>query len=181
MSCLGGSWEAPRAWVRLGPDGVAELVGRVEGCRVEGERTRRKLCHGCPAFRGLDRDGIVQSGVAANGEPYALSEAEYEAWQDEPERFWTRKDGGSIWGWRRSGTLEWQEHWNAYMQGYRQARPRKDRDPERERERSRRYRARKRHGKLPAHAETGEVPPARAGHVRVRARGGRFTVTQGGR
>lgn len=56
--------------------------------------------------------------MAANGDLIALSQKEHERWQDDPEAFWRAREEGSVWGLRYSDTLEWQEHWAAYMRRY---------------------------------------------------------------
>ena len=167
--CLGGTPARPQQWVRFTPDGDREERGRVEGCKVQGNPTPAS-CYGCPAFRGVDRDGIVRDILAPNGDLVAMTAAEHEAWQDDPEAFFARRADGSIWNLRHSGTLEWDEHWAAYQRAYY---ARMD-DEQRARRRAKnaeaaaRYRRRNRHLNHPRGGEDVGVPPGRAGHARAR-------------
>lgn len=81
MSCLGGTREEPRDWVRISPDGEeTPMTGRF-ACNVVGPRTSRRKCSGCPAYRGIRRDGSTATGLAPDGTPYALRPAELEQYR----------------------------------------------------------------------------------------------------
>ena len=85
VSCLGGTAEEPRVWVRYYSDGRTEEVdGRIcTGYRKASAHTSRRLCAACPAFRGLRWDGTVSNGLSVDGlTPFGLSRdeaARYEA------------------------------------------------------------------------------------------------------
>ncbi len=80
MSCLGGTPERPKPWVRYRPDGtVIRERGRI--CQRTQPRTSRRKCAACPAFRGIRWDGVVANGLAPDDSPVGLSLAEHEAYQ----------------------------------------------------------------------------------------------------
>lgn len=165
--CLGGTREQPRHWVRFTADGDVEQRGRVDGCKVDG-RPDLDRCHGCPAFRGTDRDGIVRGITALNGDLVAMTRAEHEAWEEDPEAFWARVADGSPWVLRHSGTLEWDEHWAAYQREYhaRMSAEQRERRRETNREAARRYRQRAKDRHL------NSIPPANSRARDLVAEGG---------
>lgn len=112
MACLGGTPEDPREWVWVAPEADRQITGRI--CERMAPRTSKAYCYACPAFRGMDREGNLQTGVAPNGEPIGFSRDEYELWQDDPEKFWARQENGFHWQ-----TLEGAEIRAEYMRSYR--------------------------------------------------------------
>jgi hypothetical protein len=148
-SCMGGADPRfPQRWVQWDPDGnETERVGRVDGCGVNRKGTSLKYCHGCPAYRGVDRDGIEWGMTYPDGEPRLMTGREHDAWQEDPDAFWAAHEGGG-WSMRFSGTLEWDEWWAGWMRDYRarMSEEQRDRHREQSRERMRRMRQRRREG-----------------------------------
>ena len=85
MSCLGGTAEEPKAWMRYFPDERVERInGRVcTGKRFTNPHTSRSGCAACPAFRGLRWDGTVADGLGTDRmSPFGLSLDEHKRYQE---------------------------------------------------------------------------------------------------
>lgn len=153
MSCLGGAPGEPLAWMRFIEGQPIEQEGRVLGCMNEDRDTRRSVCYGCPAYRGVDREGEDITGILSDGSIVALNlreYAEYQRWveeEQEPERFFAWMEGGARRGWKTvegsEAQAEYMREWRAthpgydqrhrfraeYMQRYRQHRKEAQRNP----------------------------------------------------
>lgn len=128
MACLGGTWEDPRPWVRFSggaPVNGETIMGRIcDKTRMPWASTRRRFCHGCPAYRGKDWDGNMQGALAADGETVQslrLSEyVEYARWVEEefePERFYLWLEEGNR-GISEEAQAEYMRKWRAEHPGY---------------------------------------------------------------
>jgi len=85
MACIGGTVAVPRPWWRFhhGDEAAPERMwGRV--CDRVKDRTNRRYCDSCPAYRGLAPDGVtVRNGAAPNGSAfYSMRDDEYRRWND---------------------------------------------------------------------------------------------------
>jgi len=151
MSCLGGSPEAPRGWVRLTVDGrIEHHAGRV--CNRTHPLTNRRFCSPCPAYRGIRTDSSTATGLYPDGTPYGLSAHEYDEYgaalvamleDDDPAPFaaWeSRLTGIGDRTLREIGDPDALDRRAAYMRDYRKRRPGHDRSAGR----VARWRARKR-------------------------------------
>lgn len=128
MTCLGGSPGEILTWVRFIDGAPVEQEGRVLGCMNEDRDTRRSVCYGCPAYRGVDREGDQITGLLSDGTVVALSQreyAEYQHWveeESEPERFFAWMEGGARRGWRTvegdEAQAEYMREWRAIHPGY---------------------------------------------------------------
>lgn len=181
MTCLGGTREEPREWIRIRPGGVLEhQAGRV--CDRTEPRTSRPYCSPCPAYRGKRTDTTRATGLYPDGEPYALSVAEHAAYEVAIAAALEDDDFSLIAAWesrlaegigdqalRRIGDPDALERRAAYMREYRKAHPV---DPTNA-ERQRRWRARHRNVNAPSTGDLAKSPP-RARGTRARTRGARL-------
>jgi hypothetical protein len=127
MSCLGGTWGQPEDWVRFrgGVPATGETItGRVcDQTIMPDDRTRPKMCHGCPAYRGRLPDGGVQWILNPDDSLNSLKLTEYEQYvkwieeEFEPEQFYAWLDGG-VKGWTEERQAEYMRQWRAKHPGY---------------------------------------------------------------
>ena len=128
MACLGGTWEDPKPWVRFdgGMPATGETVmGRIcDPKSMPWASTRRRLCHGCPAYRGKDWTGQIVGALAPDGETIlSLKLAEYEQyvrWAEEemePEKFYAWLEEGTR-GISEEAQAEYMRKWRAEHPGY---------------------------------------------------------------
>jgi hypothetical protein len=169
MTCLGGTREAPRNWVRVLAAGEPERHdGRI--CDRTHPLTSRTYCAPCPAYRGLRRDGSRSTGLYPDGTPYGLSADSFERYEaalvamlddDEvlPFAVWEAREleGIGAHTLRELGDPDATEAWAAHLRAYRQRHPdhrrRADRPDRTNAERQRRWRERHR-------TVTPDSPPA---------------------
>lgn len=136
MSCLGGTWQEPREWVRFSggvPVTGEPIFGRV--CDPEHmpfTSTRPRKCHGCPAYRGRLPDGTYQGVLAPDMETIqSLSKREYDEyvrWVEEemdPGRFYEWLDEHGERGLTEDAQAEYMRRWRAAHPGYDKRRGRK--------------------------------------------------------
>ncbi len=127
MSCLGGTWQEPREWMRfINGDPTRELqLGRVcDETIMPWASTKTRLCSGCPAYRGPTVDGGRQEVLAPDMMTInSLSKSEweqYEKWVEEefePERFYAYLEGG-VKGWTEEQRASYMQQWRAEHPGY---------------------------------------------------------------
>jgi len=127
MSCLGGTWQEPREWMRfINGEPTRELhTGRVCDERImPWASTKRRICSGCPAYRGPTRDGGTQAALAPDLMTInSLSKSEWEQYNKwveeefEPERFYAYLEGG-VKGWDEERQAEYMREWRAAHPGY---------------------------------------------------------------
>lgn len=155
MSCIAGSVERPRPWIRFAGGEPQELEGR--WCDRTEPYTNRRKCSSCPAYRGVRYDGSVATGCAPNGDPIGLTVPEYADWRDAQEEALLEDDFSLLASWqermngglgeralRDIGDPDASDRWASYMRDYRDRNPEYvDRNREQSRERMRRYRLRK--------------------------------------
>ncbi len=129
MSCLGGTWQEPREWMRfINGDPTRELqLGRVcDETKMPWASTKKRLCSGCPAYRGPTMDGGRQEALGPDLMTIqSLSKSEweqYDKWVEEefePERFYAYLEGG-VKGWTEEQQAEYMKRYRAGNPEYRE-------------------------------------------------------------
>ncbi|RLB44786.1 MAG: hypothetical protein DRH30_00590 [Deltaproteobacteria bacterium] len=124
--------------------------------------TKRRICGGCPAYRGKLLDGSVQAALAPDLMTInSLSKPEYEQYNKwvkeefEPERFYAYLEGG-VKGWDEERQAEYMREWRASHVGY----------DKRERRRDKTYMAQKQRESRARTSTRNRPAPARTGAVR---------------
>lgn len=193
MSCLGGTREEPKTWVRFRALEQEHIEGR--WCDREQPFTSRRSCSACPAYRGTRWDGSTASGIAPNGDVVALSLPEYEEYERALEASFEdddfsllrmlldKLDGGiGQRTMREAGDPDAQDVWSRYMRAYRTRMSDEQRARQRETTRLRvaRHRAAKRASACnvsnPGASHRDSPVPARApARTRARERGAYVT------
>jgi hypothetical protein len=152
VSCIAGTVEKPKKWIRFVASEAVEVEGR--WCDRTQPFTNRRACSSCPAYRGVRWDGSLATGVAPNGDPVGLSPQEYDAWQVAQDAalidddfgpiglFADQMTGIGVRSLARIGEPEAQATQARYMRGWREANP--ERAKELNRLHAKAYRDRKR-------------------------------------
>jgi len=160
VSCLGGTWEDPRPWIRFDggvPVSGETILGRIcDPKTMPWASTLRRKCHGCPAYRGKDWSGQIVGTLAPDGSTImSLKLAEYEQYVNwveeemEPEKFYA---------WLEEGTRGISEEAQAaYMRKWRAEHPGYDKRKRSRAEYMREYRRRNVTRNRPAPARAGSV------------------------
>lgn len=97
MTCIAGSVERPRTWIRFASGEPVTQEGR--WCDRLQPFTNRTSCASCPAYRGIRYDGSVATGVTPSGDPVGLTPSEHEAWQLAQDAMLIEDDFSRIGAW----------------------------------------------------------------------------------